>query len=96
LNIADCWEMETIVRSADENEKEDQTSMTLFPKLNSFDLDELPSLESLCSDPSTSLCSTAKVMSVKRCYKLKKLASVIPQIKKLEKDSTAHHEDEDE
>ncbi|KAI5317709.1 hypothetical protein L3X38_037416 [Prunus dulcis] len=35
-------------------------------------------------------------MSVKRCDKLKKLASVIPQIKKLEKDSTAHHEDEDE
>ncbi|BBN67880.1 hypothetical protein Prudu_216S000100 [Prunus dulcis] len=84
LNIAHCWEMETIVRSADENEKEDQTSMTLFPKLNSFDLDWLPSLE------------TAKVMSVKRCYKLKTLASVIPQIKKLEKDSTAHHEDEDE
>ncbi|KAL6272565.1 hypothetical protein ACE6H2_023257 [Prunus campanulata] len=62
--------METIVRSADENEKEDQTGMTLFPKLNSFYLDWLP--------------------------KLKTLASVIPQIKKLEKDSTAHHEDEDE
>ncbi|KAI5317652.1 hypothetical protein L3X38_037359 [Prunus dulcis] len=96
LNIAQCWEMETIVRSADENEKEDQTSVTLFPKLNSFDLDALPSLESLCPDASTSLCSTAKVMSVKSCDKLKTLASVIPQIKKLEKDSTAHHEDEDE
>ncbi|CAB4286380.1 unnamed protein product [Prunus armeniaca] len=70
LNIAECWNMVTIVRSADENEKEDQTGMTLFPKLNSFDLDGLP--------------------------KLKTLASVIPQIKKLEKDSTAHHEDEDE
>ncbi|CAB4316612.1 unnamed protein product [Prunus armeniaca] len=69
LRIADCKKMETIVRSADENEKEDQTGMTLFPKLNSFDLD---------------------------CDKLKTLASVIPQIKKLEKDSTAHHEDEDE
>ncbi|VVA34972.1 PREDICTED: disease resistance [Prunus dulcis] len=96
LNIAHCWEMETIVRSADENEKQDQTSMTLFPKLNSFDLHWLPSLESLCPDASTSLWSAAKVMSVKRCYKLKTLASVIPQIKKLEKDSTAHHEDEDE
>ncbi|KAI5317674.1 hypothetical protein L3X38_037381 [Prunus dulcis] len=96
LNIARCWEMETIVRSADENEKEDQMSMTLFPKLNSFDLHWLPSLESLCPDASTSLWSAAKVMSVKRCYKLKTLASVIPQIKKLEKDSTAHHEDEDE
>ncbi|VVA34971.1 PREDICTED: disease resistance [Prunus dulcis] len=96
LNIAQCWKMETIVRSADENEKEDQTSMTLFPKLNSFDLDGLLSLESLCPDASTSLWSAAKVMSVKRCYKLKTLASVIPQIKKLEKDSTAHHEDEDE
>ncbi|KAI5317708.1 hypothetical protein L3X38_037415 [Prunus dulcis] len=96
LNIAHCWEMETIVRSADENEKEDQTSMTLFPKLNSFDLEWLRSLERLCPDASTSLCSTAKVMSVKRCDKLKTLASVIPQIKKLEKDSTAHHEDEDE
>ncbi|BBH07154.1 hypothetical protein Prudu_019009 [Prunus dulcis] len=96
LNIAQCRKMETIVRSADENKKEDQTSMTLFPKLNSFDLDLLPSLESLCPDASTSLWSAAKVMSVKRCYKLKKLASVIPQIKKLEKDSTAHHEDEDE
>ncbi|KAL6272571.1 hypothetical protein ACE6H2_023263 [Prunus campanulata] len=70
LNIAHCMKMETIVRSADENEKEDQTGMTLFPKLNSLDLGGLP--------------------------KLKTLASVIPQIKKLEKDSTAHHEDEDE
>ncbi|XP_021834583.1 disease resistance protein At4g27190-like [Prunus avium] len=70
LNIAECWQMETIVRSADENEKEDQRGMTLFPKLNSLDLDGLP--------------------------KLKTLPSVIPQIKKLEKDSTAHHEDEDE
>ncbi|BBN69126.1 Disease resistance protein CC-NBS-LRR class family [Prunus dulcis] len=96
LNIAQCWEMETIVRSADENEKEDQTSMTLFPKLNSFDLDWLPTLESLCPDASTSLWSAAKVMSVKRCHKLKKLASVIPQIKKLQKYSTAHRKDEDE
>ncbi|KAL6272567.1 hypothetical protein ACE6H2_023259 [Prunus campanulata] len=96
LNIAECWKMETIVRSADENEKEDQTGMTLFPKLNSFDLKGLPSLESLCPDASTSLWSVAKVMYVSRCDKLKTLASVIPQIKKLEKDSTAHHEDEDE
>ncbi|KAL6272578.1 hypothetical protein ACE6H2_023270 [Prunus campanulata] len=96
LNIAECWKMETIVRSADENEKVDQTGMTLFPKLNSFNLYGLPSLESLCPDASTSLWSAAKVMSVKRCDKLKTLASVIPQIKKLEKDSTAHHEDEDE
>ncbi|PQM42395.1 putative disease resistance protein [Prunus yedoensis var. nudiflora] len=87
LNIANCWELETIVRSADENEKVDQTGMTLFPKLNSFDLKGLRSLESLCP--------AAKVMSVKRCDKLKTLTSVIPQIKKLEKDSTAHHEDED-
>ncbi|CAB4286376.1 unnamed protein product [Prunus armeniaca] len=35
-------------------------------------------------------------MFVRDCDKLKTLASVIPQIKKLEKDSTAHHEDEDE
>ncbi|XP_021807304.1 disease resistance protein At4g27190-like [Prunus avium] len=96
LNIAECRKMETIVRSADENEKEDQTGMTLFPKLNSFDLNGLRSLESLCPDASTSLWSAAKVMSVQRCDKLKTLVSVIPQIKKLEKDSTAHHEDEDE
>ncbi|KAL6272557.1 hypothetical protein ACE6H2_023249 [Prunus campanulata] len=96
LNIAKCWKMETIVRSADENEKEDQTGMTLFPKLNSFELKGLPSLESLCPDASTSLWSAAKVMSMEGCDKLKTLASVIPQIKKLEKDSTAHHEDEDE
>ena len=96
LHIVECIKMETIVRSADENEKEDQMGLTLFPKLNSFDLDLLPTLESLCPDASTSLCSTAKVMSVKGCDKLKTLASVIPQIKKLEKDSTAHHEDEDE
>ncbi|CAL8168902.1 unnamed protein product [Prunus armeniaca] len=97
LNIARCWSMETIVRSADENEKEDQTGMTLFPKLNSFDLRRLPSLESLESpDASTSLWSAAKIMFVRDCDKLKTLASVIPQIKKLEKDSTAHHEDEDE
>ncbi|BFG37814.1 hypothetical protein CerSpe_240880 [Prunus speciosa] len=96
LHIADCLKMETIVRSADENEKEDQTGMTLFPKLNRFYLNELPSLESLCPDASTSLWSAAKVMYVKGCHKLKTLASVIPQIKKLEKDSTAHHEDEDE
>ncbi|CAL8168803.1 unnamed protein product [Prunus armeniaca] len=96
LHIGDCNKMETIVRSADENEKEDQTGMTLFPKLNSFDLDNLPSLESLCPDASTSLWSAAKIMLVQDCDKLKTLASVIPQIKKLEKDSTAHHEDEDE
>ncbi|CAB4286358.1 unnamed protein product [Prunus armeniaca] len=96
LRIADCKKMETIVRSADENEKEDQTGMTLFPKLNSFDLVRLPSLESLCPDASTSLWSAAKIMSVEECNKLKTLASVIPQIKQLEKDSTAHHEDEDE
>ncbi|CAB4294065.1 unnamed protein product [Prunus armeniaca] len=88
--------METIVRSADENEKEDQTGMTLFPKLNSFDLQRLPSLESLCPDASTSLWSAAKIMFVGGCDKLKTLASVIPQIKQLEKDSIAHHEDEDE
>ncbi|KAL6272570.1 hypothetical protein ACE6H2_023262 [Prunus campanulata] len=96
LNIAHCMKMETIVRSADENEKEDQTGMTLFPKLNSFYLEGLRSLESLCPDASTSLWSAAKVMSVEGCDKLKTLALVIPQIKKLEKDSTAHHEDEDE
>ncbi|BFG37812.1 hypothetical protein CerSpe_240860 [Prunus speciosa] len=96
LNIAECWKMETIVRSADENEKEDQTGMTLFPKLNSFDLEGLRSLESLCPDASTSLWSATKFMSVRRCGKLKTLTSVIPQIKKLEKDSIAQHEDEDE
>ncbi|KAL6272574.1 hypothetical protein ACE6H2_023266 [Prunus campanulata] len=96
LNIAKCWKMETIVRSADENEKEDQMGMTLFPKLNSFYLDGLPSLESLCPDASTSLWSAAKVMYVQLCDKLKTLISVIPQIKKLEKDSIAHHKDEDE
>ncbi|CAL9025168.1 unnamed protein product [Prunus brigantina] len=95
LYIARCFKMETIVRSADENEKEDQTGMTLFPKLNGFYLSRLPSLESLESpDASTSLWLAAKVMSVQSCDKLKTLASVIPQIKKLEKDSTAHHEDE--
>ncbi|CAB4316621.1 unnamed protein product [Prunus armeniaca] len=96
LDIARCLKMETIVRFSDENEKEDQTGFTLFPKLNSFDLKGLPSLESLCPDASTSLWSAAKVMSVEECNKLKTLASVIPQIKQLEKDSTAHHEDEDE
>ncbi|KAL6272561.1 hypothetical protein ACE6H2_023253 [Prunus campanulata] len=96
LNIADCGKMETIVRFVDENGKEDQTGMTLFPKLNSLNLDWLHTLESLCPDASTSLWSAAKVMSVQRCAKLKTMASVIPQIKKLEKDSTAHHEDEDE
>ncbi|KAL6272553.1 hypothetical protein ACE6H2_023245 [Prunus campanulata] len=96
LNIENCWKMETIVRSTYENEKKDQTGMTLFPKLNSFGLRRLPSLESLCPNASTSLWSAAKVMSVEGCDKLKTLASVIPQIKKLEKDSTAHHEDEDE
>ncbi|CAL2271521.1 unnamed protein product [Prunus armeniaca] len=95
LRIADCKKMETIVRSTDENEKEDQTGMTLFPKLNSFDLVGLPSLESLCPDAST-IVRSAKTMFVLGCDKLKTLASVIPQIKKLEKDSTAHHEDEDE
>ncbi|KAI5317799.1 hypothetical protein L3X38_037506 [Prunus dulcis] len=78
-----------------ENEKEDQMGMTLFPKLNSFDLDLLPTLKSLCPDASTTLWPAAKVMSVKRCNKLKTLASVIPQIKTLEKDSTAHHKDKD-
>ncbi|CAL9025123.1 unnamed protein product [Prunus brigantina] len=97
LQLLDCEKMETIVRSADENEKEDQTGMTLFPKLNNFKLVWLPSLESLESpDASTSLWSAAKVMSVTGCDKLTTFASVIPQIKKLEKDSTAHHEDEDE
>ncbi|ONH94856.1 LOW QUALITY PROTEIN: hypothetical protein PRUPE_7G035600 [Prunus persica] len=80
LNIAQCWEMETIVRSADENEKEDQTGFRL---LRVFVLMLL-------------LLYATKVMSVKRCDKLKKLASVIPQIKKLQKDSTAHRKDEDE
>ncbi|KAL6272598.1 hypothetical protein ACE6H2_023290 [Prunus campanulata] len=74
--------------------------MSLFPKLNSFDLEGLPSLASLCPDASTSLWSAAKVMSVKRCDKLKTLALVIPQIRKLEnnieKDSTAHNKDENE
>ncbi|RXH76787.1 hypothetical protein DVH24_019675 [Malus domestica] len=68
--------------------------MILFPKLNTFELVDLPRLISLCPEGFTFLWSSTKNMHVKKCDKLKTLGTVILQRKKLdnkfEKDSTSH------
>ncbi|XP_050110354.1 disease resistance protein At4g27190-like [Malus sylvestris] len=94
VKISRCPNMETIVRITEENEEEATTYMILFPKLNTFELEDLPRLTSLCPEGFTFLWSSTKKMHVKRCENLKTLGAVIPQRKKLEnnlkKDSTSH------
>ncbi|KAB2606998.1 disease resistance protein [Pyrus ussuriensis x Pyrus communis] len=94
VKISQCWGMETIVRIPEENEEEATKDMILFPKLNTFELQYLPCLTSLCPAGSTFQWSSTKNMDVYGCEKLKTLGAVIPQRKKLEnkseKDSTSH------
>ncbi|CAN6556592.1 unnamed protein product [Malus baccata var. baccata] len=94
VKISGCPDMETIVRITEENEEEATKYMILFPKLNTFELENLPRLTSLCPEGFTFLWSSTKNMRVKRCDKSKTLGAVIPQRKKLEnnlkKDSTSH------
>nr|XP_008349585.2 probable disease resistance protein At4g27220 [Malus domestica] len=94
VKIAKCPNMETIVRITEQNEEEATKYMILFPKLNTFELEDLPRLTSLCPEGFTFLWSSTKKMHVKRCENLKTLGAVIPQRKKLEnnlkKDSTSH------
>ncbi|XP_048420513.1 probable disease resistance protein At4g27220 isoform X2 [Pyrus x bretschneideri] len=91
--IGVCRDMETIVRITEENEEEATKDMILFPKLNTFELVDLPRLTSLCPEGSTFQWSSTKNMDVDGCDKLKTLGAVIPQRKKLEnksqKDSTS-------
>ncbi|RXH84707.1 hypothetical protein DVH24_032991 [Malus domestica] len=94
VEISGCPDMETIVRITEQNEEEATKYMILFPKLNTFELEDLPRLTSLCPEGFTFLWSSTKKMHVKRCENLKTLGAVIPQRKKLEnnlkKDSTSH------
>nr|XP_028944160.1 uncharacterized protein LOC103447470 [Malus domestica]XP_028944161.1 uncharacterized protein LOC103447470 [Malus domestica]XP_028944162.1 uncharacterized protein LOC103447470 [Malus domestica] len=94
VKISGCPDMETIVRITEENEEEATKYMILFPKLNTFELEDLPRLTSLCPEGFTFLWSSAKNMHVKECENLKTLGAVIPQRKKLEnkseKDSRAN------
>ncbi|XP_048420500.1 probable disease resistance protein At4g27220 [Pyrus x bretschneideri] len=94
VKIGGCRDMETIVRITEENEEEATKDMILFPKLNTFALQYLPRLTSLCPAGSTFQWSSTKNMRVEECHKLKTLGAVIPQRKKLEnkseKDSTSH------
>ncbi|XP_028944153.1 uncharacterized protein [Malus domestica] len=83
-----------IVRITEENEEEATKYMILFLKLNTFELENLPRLTSLCPEGFTFLWSSTKNMYVRKCGSLKTLGAVIPQRKKLEnnlkKDSTSH------
>ncbi|CAN6696058.1 unnamed protein product [Malus baccata var. baccata] len=94
VKISKCPDIETIIRITEENEEEATNDMILFPKLNTFRLEGLSSLTSLCAEGFTFLWSSTKNMLVKKCHKLKTLGAVIPQRKKLEikiqKDSTTH------
>ncbi|CAN6556593.1 unnamed protein product [Malus baccata var. baccata] len=94
VKIFECPDIETIVRITEENEEEATKYMILFPKLNTFELECLPRLTSLCPEGFTFLWSSTKNMHVKKCENLKTLGAVIPQRKKLEnnlkKDSTSH------
>ncbi|CAN6692846.1 unnamed protein product [Malus baccata var. baccata] len=94
VKIAKCPNMETIVRITEQNEEEATKYMILFPKLNTFELEDLPRLTSLCPEGFTFLWSSTKNMHVKKCENLKTLGAVIPQRKKsennLKKDSTSH------
>ncbi|XP_070663781.1 probable disease resistance protein At4g27220 isoform X1 [Malus domestica] len=94
VKILKCPDMEAIVRIPEEIEEEATKYMILFPKLNTFELEDLPRLTSLCPEGFTFLRSSTKKMHVKRCENLKTLGVVIPQRKKLEnnlkKDSTSH------
>ncbi|XP_070664453.1 uncharacterized protein [Malus domestica] len=87
--------METIVRITEEIEEEATKYMILFPRLNRFELVDLPRLTSFCPEGFTFQWSSTKDMHVEKCEKLKTLGAVIPQRKKLEnykseKDSTSH------
>ncbi|TQE00896.1 hypothetical protein C1H46_013436 [Malus baccata] len=94
VKISECPDMETIVRITEENEEEATKYMNLFPKLNTFELEYLPRLTSLCPEGFTFLWSSTTNMHVYKCENLKTLGAVIPQRKKLEnnlkKDSTSH------
>ncbi|TQE00891.1 hypothetical protein C1H46_013431 [Malus baccata] len=94
VKILACPDMENIVRITEEIEEEATKDMILFPKLNTFELVDLPRLTSLCPEGFTFLWSSAKNMHVEKCERLKTLGAVIPQRKKLEnkseKDSTSH------
>ncbi|CAN6719094.1 unnamed protein product [Malus baccata var. baccata] len=94
VKISACPDMVTIVRNTEENKEEATKDMILFPKLNTFELVDLPRLTSLCPEGFTFLWSSTKNMHVKKCDKLKTLGAVILQRKKLdnkfEKDSTSH------
>ncbi|TQD93997.1 hypothetical protein C1H46_020422 [Malus baccata] len=94
VSISGCPNMETIFRITEENEEEATKDMILFPKLDTFNLVDLPLLTSLCPEGFTFLWSSTKYMFVSRCEKLKTLGAVIPQRKKLEnnieKDPTTH------
>ncbi|KAB2607006.1 disease resistance protein [Pyrus ussuriensis x Pyrus communis] len=93
VKIGGCRDMETIVRITEENEEEATKDMILFPKLNTFELQYLRRLTSLCPEGSTFQWSSTKNMHVEGCEKLKTLGAVIPKRKKLEnksqKDSTS-------
>ncbi|CAN6556590.1 unnamed protein product [Malus baccata var. baccata] len=94
VTISGCPDMETIVKITEENEEEATKYMISFPKLNTFKLEDLPRLTSLCPEGFTFLWSSTKNMHVEGCENLKTLGAVIPQRKKLEnnlkKDSTSH------
>ncbi|KAM0996113.1 hypothetical protein ACFX2C_006157 [Malus domestica] len=94
VKILKCPDMEALVRIPEEIEEEATKYMILFPKLNTFELDHLPRLTSLCPEGFTFLWSSTKHMEVQSCENLKTLGAVIPQRKKLEnnlkKDSTSH------
>ncbi|RXI04284.1 hypothetical protein DVH24_038558 [Malus domestica] len=94
VSILECPNMETIFRITEENEEEATKDMILFPKLNTFELVDLPRLTSLCPEGFTFLWSSTIDMFVIGCEKLKTLGAVIPQRNKLEKniekDSITH------
>ncbi|TQD95236.1 hypothetical protein C1H46_019158 [Malus baccata] len=94
VKISYCPDMETIIRITKENEEDATKGMIVFPKLNTFELVDLPRLTSLCPEGFTFLWPSTKNMRVKTCENLKTLGAVSPQRKKLEnnlnKDSTSH------
>ncbi|XP_070663786.1 putative disease resistance protein At4g19050 [Malus domestica] len=84
VKISRCPDMETIVRIKEQNEEEATKHMILFPKLNTFELQYLPRLTSLCPEGFTFLWSSIKNMHVNKCENLKTL------VNNLKKDSTSH------
>ncbi|XP_070663787.1 probable disease resistance protein At4g27220 [Malus domestica] len=62
VEISTCLDMETIVRITKEKEEKATKDMILFPKLNTFELEDLPRLTSLFPEGSTFVWSSTKYM----------------------------------